>query len=153
MLLAVIADEVLSLLFAALVLGAVAMSAVGWHLAKTRTTLTVVGLLAGFMGTVSGIGGPPIALVYQHAAGPKLRATLNTYFALGSLVSIPVLVAADAFTVKHALMGLALLPAVAFGFYCSRFTRDRFDGPRLRPAVLWLAALSSFAVVVRALLR
>ena len=70
LLLAVVSDDALSLLFAVLVLLAVGLSVAGWHLAKTRPNLVGVGVLSGFMGTVSGIGGPPIALVYQQADGP-----------------------------------------------------------------------------------
>ena len=94
LLLAAVADDTLSLLFAALVLLAVGLSVAGWHLAKTRFNLVGVGVLSGFMGTISGIGGPPIALVYQHADGPTLRATLARYFTVGNVVAIPTLIVA-----------------------------------------------------------
>ena len=139
-------------LYGSVVLLAVLLSLWSKGVQATPPALLIAGFASGIMGTLTSVGGPPIALVYQHAAGPKLRATLNAYFALGAVVSIAVLAHAGQFGAKHGLMGLALLPAVGLGFYASRFTRDRVDGPRLRPAVLWLAALSSLAVVVKALL-
>jgi len=118
----------------------------------TTPALLIAGFASGIMGTLTAVGGPPIALVYQNSKGPELRSTLNAYFAIGCLISIAVLTYAGQFEVKHLLLGLASMPLIGVGFYASRFTRDRVDGPRLRPAVLWLAALSSLAVVIKALM-
>jgi uncharacterized membrane protein YfcA len=139
--------------FGSIVLAAVLLSLWSKGVRPTTPALLVAGFASGIMGTLTSVGGPPIALVYQHAKGPEIRSTLNCYFAIGCLISIAVLVHAEQFERWHLLMGLASMPLVGFGFYLSRFTRDRLDGPRLRPAVLWLAALSSLAVVVKALLR
>ena len=75
-----------------LVLLAVAVSVPGWRLAPTRPNLAGAGLASGFMGTISGIGGPPIALAYLGLDGPALRATLARYFLVGNLVAIPTLI-------------------------------------------------------------
>jgi uncharacterized membrane protein YfcA len=145
-------QKTFDVLFGSLVLIAVLISIWGRAVSPTPKALLVAGLASGFMGTLTSVGGPPIALVYQHASGPQIRSTLNAYFALGCMLSLGLLAIAGQLTARHVLMGLALLPATAVGFYVSRFTRDRVDGPRLRPAVLWLAALSSLAVVIKALL-
>lgn len=144
--------KVYDVLFGALILIAVLLSLWGKGVRPTTPALLIAGFVSGVMGTLTSVGGPPIALVYQRAPGPALRATLNAYFALGALVSIAVLARADAFSERDALLGLSLLPAIALGFYLSRFTRDRIEGPRLRPAVLALVGLSSLAVVIKALL-
>ena len=34
----------------------------------------IAGLLSGFMGTITSVGGPPMAMVYQNMPGPKVRA-------------------------------------------------------------------------------
>ena len=69
-----------------------AVSVAGWHLAPTRPNLAGAGVASGFMGTISGIGGPPIALAYLGLDGPALRATLARYFLVGNLVAIPTLI-------------------------------------------------------------
>jgi len=120
-----------------------------WRGGVRPTPVALVG--AGFLGTLTSVGGPPMALVYQNASGPTIRSTLNAYFAVGATISIEVLAAAGRFGLKEALWGIAMLPPLVVGIYASRFTRGRLDGPRLRPILLSIAALSSLAVVVRAL--
>lgn len=148
----VLSAKIYDILFGSIVLIAVLISLWGKGVRPTPPALVTAGFASGVMGTLTSVGGPPIALVYQHARGPELRSTLNAYFAIGCLISIGVLVRAGRFELSALLLGLASLPLVALGFYASRFTRDRVAGERLRPAVLALAALSSLAVVVKALL-
>ena len=63
-------------LFGAAILSAVLLSAIGVTVAKTRGNLLLAGLLSGIMGVMSGINGPPLALLYQHDDGDTVRATL-----------------------------------------------------------------------------
>ena len=118
----------------------------------TPVALVGAGFASGFMGTLTSVGGPPMALVYQNASGPTLRSTLSAFFAIGATISIGVLSVAGRFGVKELLWGMAMLPPLAVGFYASRLTRGRVDGPKLRPILLSIAALSSLVLVVRALL-
>lgn len=150
--LARVAAGTLSILFGALVLVAVVLSASGWHLRPTRRTLVGAGLAAGFMGTISGIGGPPIALVYQAEDGPTLRATLARFFLAGGLVSIPTLIVAGAYDRDAVLPTLALLPGTWLGVLASGGLRRHLGGRPIRPFVLALSAMSAVAVLVRELL-
>ncbi len=150
--LAWLSTETMSIVFGAVVLLGVALSASGLRVALTTGTLLVSGFLSGVMGTMTSIGGPPIALVYQHAEGPRLRSTLNTYFALGSAMSIPALALAGHFGREHLIDGLLLLPPTFVGFALSGFTRSWLDAGRTRAAVLGVATASALAVVVKELL-
>ena len=141
----------LSVLFAATVLVAVALSASGLHLEPRRSTLVGAGVASGFMGTVSGIGGPPIALVYQRASGAALRATLARYFLVGTFVSIPTLVVVGVLGVRELGLALVLLPATAGGFILSRRFLHRIDSTSVRPFVLGLSTVAALAVLVREL--
>jgi uncharacterized membrane protein YfcA len=144
--------EASNLLFGALVLLAAAISASGLRPKMTTPILLLAGFSSGLMGTLTAIGGPPMALVYQHADGPTLRASLNSYFAVGSLMSICVLWWAGHFGVREALLGLALLPAVAVGFAASGVMRRAIDRGYTRRAVLTVASASAIAVIVKTLL-
>ena len=142
----------LSLLFAGLVLVAVAVSAAGWHLRPTRRTLVGAGLAAGFMGTISGIGGPPMALVYQRASGPALRATLSRFFLVGGFVSLAVLAASGQVDGDGLRACLVTIPASIAGFSVSAPIARRLDRGSVRPVVLVLSSLAAAAVVARELL-
>ena len=149
--LSVLPERGLSLLFAALVLVAVAVSAAGWHLRPTPRTLVGAGLAAGFMGTISGIGGPPVALVYQRASGPTLRATLSRFFLVGGFVSVVALVASGQVDASNLRACLVTIPASVVGFSVSRPIARRLDRGSVRPIVLGLSSLAAVAVVVREL--
>lgn len=142
----------LSLLFAALVLLAVAISVAGWHLRPTRRTLVGAGVAAGFMGTISGIGGPPVALVYQRAPGPTLRATLCRFFLVGGLVSLAVLALSGEVDGDSLRACLVTVPASATGFAASTPLVRHIDRGSVRPYVLGLSALAAVAVLARELL-
>ncbi len=150
-LLTVLPDRQLSLLFAALVLVAVGLTATGLRVRPEPATLVGAGLASGFMGTISGIGGPPIALVYQRAAGPVLRATLARYFLLGGLVTVLTLAVVGRLGGRELLMAGALLPGTALGFACSGRLARSLDRRTARPAVLALSTLAAVAVIVREL--
>jgi hypothetical protein len=151
LLLGVVSDEALSLLFALLVLLAVALSMAGWHLAKTRPNLVGVGLLSGFMGTVSGIGGPPIALVYQQADGPTLRSTLARFFRVGNFVAIPTLILAGRLGREDLPLIALLVPGALAGFAVSGWLAGHLDRRTARPIVLGVSTAAAIVVLVRTL--
>ncbi|MFN2425388.1 MAG: sulfite exporter TauE/SafE family protein [Candidatus Binatia bacterium] len=150
--LAYLAADTMSVVFGAVVLLAVALSISGLRLPLTTRTLLGTGFVSGVMGTMTSIGGPPIALVYQDAEGPALRATLNTYFALGSAMSIPALALAGHFGRDQLVDGLLLMPATAVGFALSGASRSYLDRGRTHAAVMAVATISALAVVLKELL-
>ena len=133
------------------VLAGVAMTASGVRLRPRGPTLLVAGVLSGFMGTTAAIGGPPLALVYQHAEGPRLRGTLAGYFVIAALISIAVLALAGRFGRHDLLAGLALLPGVVLGYLGSHRVARWVDRGFTRHAVLLVSTLAALALVVRAL--
>ncbi|RVN97352.1 sulfite exporter TauE/SafE family protein, partial [Sinorhizobium meliloti] len=56
-----------------------------------RPSALGVGLFTGVTETATGIGGPPLALLYQHAQGPILRATVAVCFFVGEIMSLVIL--------------------------------------------------------------
>ncbi len=134
---------------AAVVLVGVGMSLVGWRIPRTPANVVAVGAVSGAMGTLSSVGGPPIALIYQDARGRELRGTLAAVFTVGAFVSIGLLAAVGRFGERELLISLVLVPGVVIGFIASIWTAPLLDRHALRPAILALSALSAVAAVLR----
>jgi uncharacterized membrane protein YfcA len=81
--LSLVAPASLTKLFALLILVAVLVSLIGTGVRVSRGALLAVGGAAGVMGTMVGIHGPPIALVFQNAEPAQARAMLGAFFAVG----------------------------------------------------------------------
>lgn len=143
--------ESLATWIGAFVIVAALMSILSSNLPVTPLSSTLVGGVAGVMGTMSSVGGPPLALLYQRESGPVLRSTLGATFLIGSLLSLAALAVAGRVAPWHWGLGLALTPAVALGLLASHGLRARVDAGRLRPAVVGFACAAGLAVMIRGL--
>jgi uncharacterized membrane protein YfcA len=149
--LTVVDEGGLSVLFAVLVVLAVAISFVGLDVRPTPQTLGGAGVVSGFMGTVSSIGGPPVALLYQHADGPTLRATLPRYFLASGTIGLLVLLAVGRLGGDEWLAAAGLLPGVVLGYALAPRLAGHIDRGAVRPYVLGLSAVAALGVLVREL--
>jgi hypothetical protein len=141
----------IGILFGSLVLGAVGLSASGWRLAVTPRSLFGAGVLSGFMGTAVSIGGPPVALLYQHETGARIRGTLSAYFLIGVSLSLVGLHLIGRFGRPEILIALSLVPGILLGFVLSRRLVHVLDRGYVRRAVLLVSAASALAVLLRSL--
>jgi uncharacterized membrane protein YfcA len=148
---AAVAAETLSVLAGIAVLVAVGASLLSTTIPVTPGTEVATGVVSGAMGTATSIGGPPLALLYQHHEGPVLRATLAATFALGTGLSVVGLALAGAIEAWHVWLAAALLPGTLAGVAASNRLVGRVDGAWLRPAVLVFASLAAALAVLRGL--
>jgi uncharacterized membrane protein YfcA len=148
----VLSEHALSITFAVLVIIGVVLTGSGWAIRKHPPTLLAAGLLSGFMGTVSGIGGPPVALLYQHEGGPVLRATLPRYFLVGGTITMVTLVAVGKLGGDELRRALVLVPGMLVGLAGSGWLARHVDKRTARPFVLVLSAIAAISVLLRELL-
>jgi uncharacterized protein len=148
---AVISPDTLSVLLGAGVLLAVATSTLTPTIPVNGATAMTAGFASGAMGTATSIGGPPLALLYQHHEGPVLRATLAVAFAVGTVLSLVGLAIAGAIEPWHIVLASALVPGLLTGLALSRLLIHRLDRAWLRPAVLGFAAATAVVAILRAL--
>lgn len=148
---ALLAPGAISILFALFVLAGVAVSLWGWKVAPTPLSLTLAGGLSGFFGTLTSIGAPPLALVYQNEPGPKIRGTLACNIVVGSLVSLLALGSVGAMGPAEISGTLALVPFGLAGLAVSRRCVPFVDAGRLRPLLLLISALAAGVLLVREL--
>src|SRR5690606_18199825 len=122
------------------------------HPARTPRNLSIAGAVSGLMGTAVGIGGPPIALLFQRATGPEIRASLSRYFGAANVISILMLAVVGQMTLDDVATGVRLMPAVLAGYLASSFLLGRIAARLVRIAVLGLSATSAVVALVRTLL-
>ncbi|MCJ0764439.1 sulfite exporter TauE/SafE family protein [Variovorax terrae] len=136
-----------ALLFAGLILGAVALSLSGWRIRASPLVMGGAGFASGFMGTITSVGTPPMGLVMQNMAPARLRATIGLFLVAGSAVSLAVLSGIGRFGWPEVQRSLLLLPALALGFWLSNPLRERIDATALRRLVLGVCALSALVLL------
>jgi uncharacterized membrane protein YfcA len=59
---------------------------ISWN--PTPPSLFGAGILSGIMGTLAGVGEPPMELLYQHQKGPVVRGTLAGFLGVGAMISL-----------------------------------------------------------------
>jgi len=104
------------------------------------------------MGTITSIGGPPMALLYQNEEGPRLRGTLAAFFTIGVIFSMGGLTVAGRFGWTEVKLATLLLPGIVAGFVLSAWTATRLDKRHTRAIVLVTSAVAGVLVVVKGLL-
>jgi hypothetical protein len=149
-LVAVATPRVLGLVVGAMVLLAVAVTLWSVRIRITPLSLMLAGVTSGLAGTTTSIGGPPIAVLYQHSAGPTVRATLGGFFFLGTVISLLTLGLGGQLTTEQAGAGLALIPFVLGGYLASLPLRRRFAMGGIRTALLAVVTFSGVALIAHA---
>jgi uncharacterized membrane protein YfcA len=114
-------------------------------------TFVSAGLVTGVTETATGIGGPPLALLYQHQSGPVLRATIAACFLIGQIISLIALLAAGRAAIGQVALAALLVPALAAGGLLSQLSHRAADGRWMRRLVLGFALASGAVLVARAL--
>ncbi|MFC4003441.1 sulfite exporter TauE/SafE family protein [Prauserella oleivorans] len=141
--------------FAAIVGGAVlvcvVLSVVSWRPQPRPATLWTAGVASGTFGTAASIGGPPIALVYQHQPGPRIRATLAACFGIGTAISLAGLGIGGQLHLSQLVLAAGLLPFLVAGFLLSGPLRRVLDNGRIRVAVLVISGGSGLALLLRSI--
>jgi uncharacterized protein len=113
-----------------------------------KTALLGAGLITGVTETATGIGGPPLAIVYQHKTGPVLRSTIAACFLIGQVVSFVAFVALGRVSMTHLLAAAMLFPALVIGTFASKHAHKGLQGPWLRRCVLLFAVVSGLALLL-----
>jgi uncharacterized membrane protein YfcA len=147
---AAISETVLSVLVGLSVLIAVAASLTTRKIPLNTGTLLGAGAASGFMGTTTGVGGPPMALTYQHSDPATMRATISAFFFVGALMSTAALWVAGEVGERQLELSLLLVPAVVAGGLTARALKDHLQPHLVRPLVLTVCAASAVALLLDA---
>jgi hypothetical protein len=148
---AAVSDRVLAVLVAVSVLTAVGLSLTGWRVPLTDRALVGAGAASGFTGTTTGVGGPPMALTYQHHDPAVMRGTISAFFFFGALLSTGALWAAGEIGPRQLELSLLLVPFVVLGALTARALSRQLRPEVVRPAVLAVCAASAVVLLVDSL--
>jgi hypothetical protein len=144
-----VSGDSLAFLVGCITVAGVLLSAVVPPLPHRASSAFGAGLVSNIFGTAASVGGPPVALLYQHRGGPTARSTLGAFFTVSALMSLVGYVAAGKITGDQVLFALGLAPFMVAGLWTSRHLHTHVDGGWLRPAVLALCAIAGVAAIVR----
>ncbi|MCR8546727.1 TSUP family transporter [Salipiger sp. P9] len=144
-------DKGFSLIFGLLITGAVALSLAGLRLAFTRRNILAMGAVSGVMATITSVGAPPLAMVFQSRPANEARPTLSAIFTFGTLFSLAGLWLSGWAGMSDLWLALLLSPAALAGFLAARALGPRLDA-RYRTALLGISGLAGVALILRGLL-
>ncbi|HEU5072915.1 MAG TPA: sulfite exporter TauE/SafE family protein [Polyangiaceae bacterium] len=142
----------LDILIGASVLAAVALLSTELRLKRSPWVDFAAGTFGSVSGYVSGISGPPIALLFRDASGPALRATLGLIFTVGIVITLGLRASTGHVSVQDGWVAAVLLVPMLLGMWLSRRLHGLIEGRILRRALLLTSALAAFGLLGRALL-
>jgi uncharacterized membrane protein YfcA len=137
----------LRLLFGFATLAALApLTVMRGGVARTPPRSFAAGLGSGFMGTATGMSGPPLAVVFAHEHGPTVRATLGLVYSIGSAFSVGALLLARRIGTSDLWLAALLTIPVVAGFAAGRLLLTRVSRRFLHVAIV--AVVGSCAVIL-----
>lgn len=135
------------LVFGVVVLAALAISLFVAAPPRSRASYGAGGFAAGLMGTISGIHGPPLAVLYQRADPARARATIALIFVIASVLSLVSLNLEGLFGRAQMTMGLSLLPGLALGYLLALRSRAHISDALARALMLTVAGVSAIVLI------
>ena len=116
-----------------------------------RMAFMAAGVVTGVTETATGIGGPPLALVYQHHKAPILRSTLALCFAVGEMISLVMFLTMGLINSRLVASTLLFFPFLAIGAGSSQLAHRHVKGSLLRTFVIVFAVASGTLIIVKSL--
>lgn len=140
------------IIFGVMILAAVTLSVTRWHFVSSSRNLVIAGFASGFMGTLTSVGAPPMALAYQNEAADVIRSTMAAFFTIGALVSIGALFLIGGFSVDHIFVSAVFIPPLLVGFRVSSLVVKKLNKKAVRLSMLSLSGASAILLIVRSVI-
>jgi uncharacterized membrane protein YfcA len=141
--------ELLGGVVALIVYIAIGLSLLGLSARIQPVSLMIAGLCAGVMGTLTAIGAPPMAILYQNTEARRSAASQNLFFCFGMVVSVSALAWQGLVTRDHLLFAAMILPGAVLGLIAARPLTGRISKRSVRPVSLGLAGCAATILLIR----
>ncbi len=148
----VITAKGFELIFGTLILVAVVLSVAGLKPRLNARNSILAGAVSTYMGTITAVGGPPIAMIYQNEKGPLVRANMSAFFLFANVLVLTTLTLSGYLGTTELWLFAATVPGVFLGFWLSAGLVNRLPFEALRPIILGIAALAGAAALIRGLI-
>ncbi|MGC1441421.1 MAG: sulfite exporter TauE/SafE family protein [Burkholderiaceae bacterium] len=142
-----LSSQALALILGILLLIAVAISLAGASATLNRKNLGLGGVVSGLMGTVTGIHGPPLAVLYSAQAPDKARSTIAWIFVFGTVMSLVALRLTGQLPGPALARGLNLIPGVLIGYIAAHLVKGMLAPAQVRMAMLLITAASALILI------
>lgn len=136
-------------LVAGMVYLGIALSLLGVRVPIRPASLFIGSMVSGIMGTLTAVGAPPMALLYQHEEARRSAAMQNAFFAFGMVVSIAALLVAGLIGMRHLILAFSLVPFVILGLRIAQPLAGRVAKSSIRPYALGLAGCAATILLVK----
>ena len=113
-------------------------------------SLFIAGFFSGLSGTVTSIGGPVMALIYQNETPKTTRQALICFFLIGTPISILILVLAGEMSLEAYILCLKMLPGVLIGFVLSKYRMFSIFSPT-KKSIIILSVFSALIIISKSL--
>jgi len=151
LILKVTSKEQFELTFGVLILIAVFISMLGLTPKVNKITNVIAGFTSGLMGTITAVGGPPMALLYQHGDIKNIKANLTAFFLFLNIIAIITLASIGQITVNTLITVFSTLPGIVIGLYISTKAHHIVKPHLIRRWILALSAVTAIIAIIKAL--
>lgn len=138
---------VLESAIAMIVLSAVAVSLFRFSVPVNRVSLFIAGVISGIFGTVSAIGGPPIALLMHRLPPDSVRGNLAAFFICSASMTLIALALAGHIRLWHLGMAVTFLPSILLGNALAKAIAHRLDRRTLQYVSLAISTLAALGLL------
>ncbi|RJF92454.1 sulfite exporter TauE/SafE family protein [Noviherbaspirillum saxi] len=116
--------------------------------APGKRTFLSTGVFTGITETATGIGGPPLALVYQHMPVATLRSSVALCFLIGEIISLVVLAGSGRIDISSLSPLVWVMPPLLIGIVASHIVYQKIETRFLRISVLVFAIVSGLFILL-----
>lgn len=140
------------IVFGALVLIAIVLGHFGLRPAANTTTFATGGFCSGFMGTLSGIHGPVLAIVFHRLNGTAIRATIAAVFVCASTLSLLSLSTQGFFGFDGIKKSLSLFPGLLIGIAMAFLGLKKISVSSAKIGMTTVATLSALLLIANSII-
>lgn len=150
--LAILSTNSLQLFIGCAVIFTMVLSSLGWTPKVNAPNTIFAGVLSGFLGTSTSIGGPPMALLMKSFNPTKARGTLSATFVFGSVVSMVTLGIGGQISTYQLKFAAIYLPLAILGLFAASYFNRFVDRKLLNRIVISVSIGASIVLIIQSVI-